>query len=117
MVHKTLLQHFVFSVQAAAFRRAVTPATEAKNALLAHASPCLGAHTDHNRPAYPAAVQTLLDIHDAEITAVTQLFFGPSHFSRFVDRVTFGGGTAHVSGDAQTQPTPLSTAVSRPDSS
>ncbi len=95
MTLKTLLQPFMFSVRAAAFRRAVAPATAAKNALVAHAA---YQHTpDPSAPrSYPAAVQALLDAHDAETNAVTQLFFGPSRFSRLVDRATSNTSTAEV---------------------
>lgn len=79
----TLLRYFFLSVRAVMFRHAVTPVAEARNALVAHATPLPGKDSS-----YPSAVQALLNSYDAEISAVAHHYFGPSHLRPLRGRTT-----------------------------
>ena len=116
MLPQTLLRHFMFGVRAAAFQRAVSSAATAKKALLSHAAYRHTSDPDAP-PSYPAEVQALLDSYDAEIAAVTRLFYGPSRFSRFVDWATSNAHTVVFDlNNAQAQfVTQLSTPASHHD--
>ena len=81
---EALFHSIILWVRAAAFRRAVSGAAEARNALVAHAAYRHGSDPNAAQ-CYPAEVQALLDAYEAEIAAVTQRYFGPSPFTRVLE--------------------------------